>query len=932
MGRSGAAGYQGIIDEVRFSRVARSHFHPLLGESDASYQRRLRLFKRWTLATPENLLNLLNEAIGEVGGDPVPLILTDTDATVVSATHPVTVFPQSLALGQCLDAAGNRRAKEDEVSGAIDAETGFDPAYLLTHSDARASYSPPAPRVLNAGELPPDPHRMQTVTARRLNALLDLLAAQGIPGQLRVESAFDSRATDLRAVGRAVLLTHPNLNNGQLAALIHRAGFAYVCRRKTDTAVYTSMPTGDYLEILTSGGSATPEFGFDLRIGQTLDFTVSPSLPGDTVYHWAIIACGAGRGRFTTRIDLPTVTLEATAPGNLVVKVEATRRHRTVSGTRTFRVSSGDFVNGQALGSDGSLNVPETIAGQPDPYFHPAYLLTHHDPRVNYGTNLNHRLLQQSTADRLNRLLDLIVAAGGTGPLEVIQGFVPGAAGPQGAGRALTLRPSLALTLSLGRLAFLAHAAGFTYVRRQDPDLLVRQQPEEPTKIIGPGTVMEGGSITLTASPQAGPRALVVGTNRVFIANGGTDTVSEVDPATGSVLRAIKTGWMPGALALNPVGTRLYVANSLSNTISVIEAATGTVLTTVGVGNQPVALTHHPNQPTLYVACRNANTLVAINTTTMASSSLAIAGQPTGLAVTPNGAEVWVAASQGQRIHVVNTGTFNITSSIVLPEAPLDIALSPDGLRAYATFPANGRIRIFDVAGRAVLGSLNLGVTPQRLTMALDGSTLYVTDPSPPEMLYLLTPGIGAPFLTLRDSTRVRRNPTGVAAGPSQVYVANQASGEISVIDPQPGQVGVSDNWRLGSGLGESLSWVVRPSPSARASLSSTTDATVNLKADAAGPIVVRAVMMHRDHTGPYTFEVRLKPALEAAGAIIRKDQYDLIMNILNTFHPLGVEVSTRAVREHVIEVREGLLNAFPDYTYPNYRVRTPVARRQRKE
>src|SRR5262249_23284101 len=71
----------------------------------------------------------------------------------------------------------------------------------------------------------------------------------------------------------------------------------------------------------------------------------------------------------------------------------------------------------------------------------------------------------------------------------------------------------------------------------------------------------------------------------------------------------------------------------------------------------------------------------------------------------------------------------------------------------------------------------------------------------------------------------------------------------------------------------------------------------------------------------PYTFEIRLKPALEAANAIIPKHQYDLIMNILNYFHPIGVEVLTANIRKHVVELDQDPLRAFPFYTYPDFQV-----------
>lgn len=88
------------------------------------------------------------------------------------------------------------------------------------------------------------------------------------------------------------------------------------------------------------------------------------------------------------------------------------------------------------------------------------------------------------------------------------------------------------------------------------------------------------------------------------------------------------------------------------------------------------------------------------------------------------------------------------------------------------------------------------------------------------------------------------------------------------------------------------------------------------------GLVAVNALFLARDPhaTAPYTLEVRLRPELDRPEVILPKEQYDRVMNILNHFHPIGVEVVTRNLREHVVEVRDDLLNAFPGYTYPEFR------------
>jgi YVTN family beta-propeller protein len=933
IGRSSTVVYQGVIDEIRLSRVARTTFLPVLGESDDNYRRRLRLFERWTLPSLPDLQRILNEAVGDIGGDSQPLVLNDFNATLVGGQEEIIVDPVGLAPGVCMDAAGNERVQEADICGTPAGEITFDPLLLVEHNEpTRVTYTPLPSRPLLPGEAPPDPHKMQLVTMLRLQQLLALPEMPGGGERLVIDSAWDAQAPDLRAVGRALLLRHTSVSLAQLAALAQRAGFDYVCHQANPDEVYASVAPGEYVQMTVVGGTAVAANGFDLRVGETLDLQVQPALPADTLYRWLTIACGAGRAKFTTAIDRAKVTLQATAPGQLTVKVDATRRQRTISATRQLRVGPADLDDGQDIADDGTLGVDATVTNEADAFFDPSYLVTQDDPRVNYGTDINNRRMQASVAKRLLKLLDVLQGLGLAGQLAIVQAFVPTAADLRAAGRVLTIiHPGL----SAARLAVLAHAVGFSYIRRQGNQVELRQGPEELVTISGAvAHVAENTQRTLTLSPRAGPQGITIAAGKVYVSNSSSDTVSEVDPATGRVLRALKAGWQPVASAVSPDAKRLFTADFASNTVTAIDLTTG-VAQPIVVKRVPLAILHHPTLPRVYVACLNDDALVAIDTTTLtALPSMAVGHRPTGIALTPNGQEIWVVLDQDKKINVVGTGGFNSLATIALPDVPLNVAIAPDGARAYVTFPGAGFLCIIDVASRAILGQFPLtGAQPARAALAPDGSALFVIDVATMgKKMQLLATQAAAPFLLLRGEVHLGQTPLDVAADSQRVYAVDLGSDAVSVINPQPGAIGLADTWRLGSGRGEHLQWVLRQGGGANAALSSTTDGKTTLRAQHAGPLVVRAVYSLADNTDPYTFEIRLKPALEADPSLfIRKDQYDLIMNILNAFHPVGVEVITRAVRQRVVEIREGLLNAFPDYTYPNFRIRGPAPRRSKE-
>ena len=105
---------------------------------------------------------------------------------------------------------------------------------------------------------------------------------------------------------------------------------------------------------------------------------------------------------------------------------------------------------------------------------------------------------------------------------------------------------------------------------------------------------------------------------RVYVANGGTGTVSVIDTATNTVIGSpIPVGTAPQGVAITPDGTRVYVANQNSNSVSVIDTATNTVIgspITVGSGPRGMAIT--PDGAFAYVTNFAGNTVsvIAIDT------------------------------------------------------------------------------------------------------------------------------------------------------------------------------------------------------------------------------------------------------------------------------------------------------------------------------
>ncbi len=81
--------------------------------------------------------------------------------------------------------------------------------------------------------------------------------------------------------------------------------------------------------------------------------------------------------------------------------------------------------------------------------------------------------------------------------------------------------------------------------------------------------------ISVGSNPVAA--AVNQATNKVYIANSGSNSVSVIDGSTKAV-SSVTVGAVPKAVAINPVSNTIYVANQDDGTVSAIDGVTATVV------------------------------------------------------------------------------------------------------------------------------------------------------------------------------------------------------------------------------------------------------------------------------------------------------------------------------------------------------------------
>jgi YVTN family beta-propeller protein len=179
----------------------------------------------------------------------------------------------------------------------------------------------------------------------------------------------------------------------------------------------------------------------------------------------------------------------------------------------------------------------------------------------------------------------------------------------------------------------IAYGDGSLWVAATEEARLYRFDPSNPAKpaAFDVGTAPTGIAVT----PQA-----------VWITDAGDNTVSKLDPATGTpISKPVQVGLDPTSVRVGSGG--VWVANHLDRTVSRINPASGQVLATIPIGDGPsgIAIT----DGAVWVTTDHASAMVRIDPTTNHTRTIPVPGAPRAVAAV--GDRVYVASAASYEGH-----------------------------------------------------------------------------------------------------------------------------------------------------------------------------------------------------------------------------------------------------------------------------------------
>ncbi len=223
--------------------------------------------------------------------------------------------------------------------------------------------------------------------------------------------------------------------------------------------------------------------------------------------------------------------------------------------------------------------------------------------------------------------------------------------------------------------------------------------------------------------------AITLNGQYVYVANGGSGTVSVISTATNSVVSTITVGTNPDGIAITPSSQYVYVGNWGSATVSVISTSSNSVVSTITVGTNPTGITITPNGLYVYVANKGGDTVSVISTSSdSVVATIPVGSNPIGVAITPNGQYVYVANQGSNKISVISTSSNSVVSTIPVGTLPRGVAITPNGQYVYVTNDNSNTVSVISTSSNSVVSTIAVGTNPEGVAITPNGQYAYVAN------------------------------------------------------------------------------------------------------------------------------------------------------------------------------------------------------------
>ena len=170
-------------------------------------------------------------------------------------------------------------------------------------------------------------------------------------------------------------------------------------------------------------------------------------------------------------------------------------------------------------------------------------------------------------------------------------------------------------SVAINQLLHILYIAGNSAIRMVDYVTSDNGGFDNKTKNTIPIGIWHQGSCFNTPTTEASLSIIAVDskTNKIYLINQNSDTVSIIDGFIEKPVANISSFCSPAFITLDPIRNMIYVINRDNNTISAINGSTNQIVRNILVGKSPTGLAINPTSRKIYVANSRSNSDSVIN-------------------------------------------------------------------------------------------------------------------------------------------------------------------------------------------------------------------------------------------------------------------------------------------------------------------------------
>lgn len=187
--------------------------------------------------------------------------------------------------------------------------------------------------------------------------------------------------------------------------------------------------------------------------------------------------------------------------------------------------------------------------------------------------------------------------------------------------------------------------------------------------------------VKAVATEKSGSHMLGVAADgvRAWTGDIGSNTVTELDLATGRALRSIDVPAQPEAINVTADGSEAWVGSNATGRVSVVDARTGTVTTAAEGFGWPYRVLFSPDATLVLMPDYRGETLRFVERATRRELGRMpfTGGGPQGITLTPNGRHALLSLSTRGKVAVIDVATRTVVGELAVGETPDGVVYSP---------------------------------------------------------------------------------------------------------------------------------------------------------------------------------------------------------------------------------------------------------------